>query len=395
MSPQGDESASALGSLPVPSAGGDDEIPEFLREAGWGENTGTFQEGSGTLGSADESEEPALAEGDLPDWVKAMAPTGASMEDSTPQAGADEDLTQDDIPDWLLGLDDVQSTPSDEQPAAEQAPLEGDLPDWLESMKPAENALPESQPQEQMMADSTSDDDLPDWLKSIQSEDEQAAPGDVPQEMPSEPTEELMPESQPQEQMMADSTNDDDLPDWLKSIQSEDEQVAPGEVPQEMPSEPAEELMPESQPQEQMMANSTNDDDLPDWLKSIQSEDEQAEPGEIPQEMPSETPLEPVQETSEMSEESLSDWQIGDEATAESVAFDATDTGTLGTSADEQDDAIAWLEGLAAKHGAKPEELVMDPEARTEIEPEWVQRAKATQEQAGAEMPVSEEQSIC
>ena len=386
-----DEAASASGSLPAPSASGDDEIPEFLRKAGWGEDTGTFQEGLGTFDSSDESEEPALAEGDLPDWVKAMAPTGAGMGDATPQAGADEDLTSGDVPDWLQDLNDMQSTPSDEEPAAEQAPIEGDLPDWLESMKPTESAVSESQPQEQTMAESTSDDDLPDWLKSIQSEEEGAGPGELPQEMPSEPTEEILPESQPQEQMMADATGDNDLPDWLQPMQSEEEGAGSGELPQEMPLEqPTEEVLPESQPQEQMMAGATGDDDLPDWLKSIQSEEEGATPEDVPQEMPSEPTMESEQEVPEMSEESLSDWQIGDEATAESVGFDATDTSGLGTSADEQDDAIAWLEGLAAKHGAKPEELVTNPEDRTETEPEWVQQAKATQEQAGAEMVDSE-----
>ncbi len=391
-SQHGDETASAPGSLPIPSAGGEDEIPEFLRKAGWGENTGTFQEGLGTFDASDETEEPALAEGDLPDWVKAMAPTGAGVGESTPQAGADENLEPGDVPDWLQSLSDEQGTPSDEEPAAEQAPLEGDLPDWLESMKPTEGAVPESQPQEQMMADSTSDDDLPDWLKPIQSEEQEAEPGEIPQEMPSEPTEEVPPELQPQEQMMADASSDDDLPDWLKSMQSEEEGAEPGEIPQEVPSQPIEEVLPESQPQEQMTADATSDDDLPDWLKAMQPEEEGVAPDETPQEMPSEAAMEPEQEVPEMSDKSLSDWQIGEEATAESVGVDATDTGNLGASADEQDDAIAWLEGLAAKHGAKPEELVTNPEDRTETEPEWVQRAKATQEQAGVEMPVSDEQ---
>lgn len=273
----GGEPASGTGSIPVPSAGSDDEIPEFLREAGWGEDSGTFKEGSGDFGSLDESQEPAIAEGDLPDWVKAMAPTGAGMEDATPQTESDEDLTRDDVPDWLQGLGDAQSAPTEEQPA-----VEGDLPDWLESMKPSEEA---------------------------------------------------MPESQPEEQMMVESTNDDNIPDWLKSMQSEEEQAAPEEIPQETPLAAAPESEPKPEP------------DIPD-----------------------------------LSDESLSDWQIGDEAAAASVDFDATDTGALGTSADEQDDAIAWLEGLAAKHGAKPEELVTKPEDRSETEPEWVQKARTVKE---------------
>ena len=42
---------------------------------------------------------------------------------------------------------------------------------------------------------------------------------------------------------------------------------------------------------------------------------------------------------------------------------------------------MAWLESLAAKHGAKPEELVTDPNARTDVAPEWVDKAKEMGEQ--------------
>jgi hypothetical protein len=38
---------------------------------------------------------------------------------------------------------------------------------------------------------------------------------------------------------------------------------------------------------------------------------------------------------------------------------------------------MAWLEGLASKHGAKAEELVTDPNARSEVAPEWVDKARA------------------
>ncbi len=48
---------------------------------------------------------------------------------------------------------------------------------------------------------------------------------------------------------------------------------------------------------------------------------------------------------------------------------------------------MAWLEGLAAKHGAKPEELVTDPNARTEVAPDWVDKAKEIGEQAQEAAP--------
>lgn len=41
---------------------------------------------------------------------------------------------------------------------------------------------------------------------------------------------------------------------------------------------------------------------------------------------------------------------------------------------------MAWLESLAAKHGAKAEELVTDPNARSETPPAWVEQARAINE---------------
>ena len=284
-----EEPESVSGGLPVPTPSAEeDEIPDFLREAGWGKDTGAFQEGQTSFDdSGDSTEDLSLAEGDLPDWVKAMDPTLGGDDETPLQAeSSDEGIAQDDVPDWLQGLGEEQETPSKEHSLAE-----GELPDWLEAAEPAEEPASELQP---------------------------------------EPRENLMAELEP--------TGDNDIPDWLKAVQSEDE---------EAPPEPVQEALEE-----------------------------------------------PAQETPAMREESLSDWQLEGEDTDDTpVDFDQGDTGELGTSADEQDDAIAWLEGLAAKHGAKPEELVTDPNARTETEPEWVQKAKATQEQTSVEEPVAQEQT--
>jgi len=350
-----EEPASASGA----SSGGQDDIPDFLREAGWGEDTGTFQEGLSSFGDSDESsDDTPLAQGDLPDWVKAMAPADAALEAASSQPEPEEDLAQDDVPDWLQGLGDPQSSSDNEQPAAE-----GDLPDWLESMKPAEESAPQvqEQPEEQTIAEPTSDDDLPDWLESMKPAEETVSPL----------------QEQPEEQTIAEPTNDDDLPDWLESMKPVQEQ-----------------------PEEQTMAEPTSDDDLPDWLKAMQSEEEpKEERSELPEflrdrarETPQELQSQQEEEAPEFSEESLSDWQIGDEDSTKAIDFDTTDTGMLGTSAEEQDDAVAWLESLASKHGAKPEELVTDPNARSETAPDWVQKAQSMQGQA--ETPAPQEEPV-
>ncbi len=54
-----------------------EDIPDFLRAAGWGESTGSFDESKPIFANAErEAASPAepIEQGDLPDWVKAMAP---------------------------------------------------------------------------------------------------------------------------------------------------------------------------------------------------------------------------------------------------------------------------------------------------------------------------------
>lgn len=63
--------------------------------------------------------------------------------------------------------------------------------------------------------------------------------------------------------------------------------------------------------------------------------------------------------------------------------------GNLGTSAAEQDAALLWLESLAAKHGAKSEELISKPEDRLEKPPEWVEQAVEQVREIPAAEPVN------
>ncbi len=65
--------------------------------------------------------------------------------------------------------------------------------------------------------------------------------------------------------------------------------------------------------------------------------------------------------------------------------------GNLGTTAAEQDAAMLWLESLAAKQGAKSEELITKPEDRLEKPPEWVEQFAEQGRETPAAQPVSPE----
>jgi len=143
-----------------------------------------------------------------------------------------------------------------------------------------------------------------------------------------------------------------DLPDWIRSM-APAAQEAPAPIPPQSEQETKEFLdslgVSSAAPAaddwlsnagESPAQQTALSDDIPDWLASLSGEPalEQA------------TPSAPVA---------------------------AYGLGDLGASAAEQDAAMLWLEGLAAKQGANAEELITDPNARTEQAPEWVEQARA------------------
>jgi hypothetical protein len=124
-----------------------------------------------------------------------------------------------------------------------------------------------------------------------------------------------------------------DAPDWMAGIVSEEtEQPAAGQAVEAEP-EPAAE------------------GDLPDWMAGI------------------------AEETEEPAAEQAAEPEI--ESQPEPVpAGDGVPAGPVsgpGTTESEQDEAFKWLESLAAGQGAKPEELLTQPEERLEQVPGWVQ----------------------
>ena len=70
-----------------------------------------------------------------------------------------------------------------------------------------------------------------------------------------------------------------------------------------------------------------------------------------------------------------------DNATEETMSPVSDDvTSEPSTDLDNMDDAMAWLESLAAKQGAEEETLLTKPEERVETPPDWVAQASAAVE---------------
>jgi tetratricopeptide (TPR) repeat protein len=401
--------ASPLPDEAAPAEKDSSDLPEFLRDAGWGVSDGDVQEGDSTSSG---DAEPALEQGDLPDWVKAMAPEGAQNDENqsdsaasaeeeggtsnwldslqTPDAGTAPVATEtpdasagDDLPDWLKSqegaldqpLESAEAVPSAEEivetsaeiPAGETSEGE-ETPDWLGSMQ-ADSG--QAAPAEQTSGGA----DVPDWLGSMDTEagqdeplTEKPADEVIASEPPSvEETAKDLGEA-PAEQPAADGPS----PDWLENMKPEGTDVTEvsGDAGAEEPAPDWLQTLKEGAlvDADQEAGVTLDESDVPDWLKSDSDQEGITD-------QPGTSQAEPA-----LDENELAGWldeaEAGPAEGAKPAEYDKTDTGSLGKSETEQDEALSWLEGLAAKHGAKAEELLTQPEERAESEPEWVQQAK-------------------
>jgi tetratricopeptide (TPR) repeat protein len=410
-----DASAQPVASWNMPADAGDsnkpeeapeasaEEIPDWMKQSGWGQSTGEFKEGPVNF---DEPEPAAPAEGDqlaaaeIPDWLKAMAPPGAAASEQ-PLTLADEATETADL-DWLAGL----GAPEGETPAGQAVPPEaeqvsaappagvegsGNDLDWLDNLDAAvvpaavtglaadagldwlDNLTPpqDGQPAQPVEAPQPAAEALPDWLSD--ADGLQLPVSELASELPAaEPVEDGisgfgMPEAEvpADNQPLAEQPMVQRTPDWG------------GEVPEVQ--EPQAETPAESEP-------------VPDWLQDHPG-DEADEPlaeqpmvqrtpdwgGEVPeaQEIQAETPTE---------SEPVPDW-LKDNLDDESSQPLSELVSGPGTSEADQDEALNWLEGLAERQGAKSEELITDPAERSEAIPDWVSQVEEVPAEPKAQAP--------
>ena len=148
---------------PFAAGAGPQQIPDWMRKAGWQESTGTAKDGplgfseaelsgleAGVPPEPPSSDESELAPAEIPDWVQAIAPRdsqGAPAAPAPPPAESAPSMDEGPLPGWM----EEASTPP--PPAAVEPPAAplpaatprgmfsgeaGQVPDWLD--KPADGA---------------------------------------------------------------------------------------------------------------------------------------------------------------------------------------------------------------------------------------------------------------
>lgn len=415
----------------------EEQLPKWLGEAGGEEAGGEITESLGEL--EEEAEETPLgevppfeteAEADEPPLV-----AGEELSPVVPSSQEDEDAALA----WLESLAARQGADEEELLTSPEERLETP-PEWVqeipaeeevileESMEPGE--VEPEEPEMEFAEAEAPEEEIPDWLKAAQLEGE---PAEQAQEIPDwlhgaieegppeeveavieEEAEAFEEEPEVPSAFEPEGPEEETLPDWLHGAVEEglpeeveaviEEEAEAVEKEPEMPpafeaEAPEEEALPEwlqemgdevpeAEIQEEEQAE--YEGELPDWLQDLGEEPEEAVHAEAEPE-PILGDTQPVQvappepeEVEELAEETASEYELfeegepGAETAPEEQEMPAFDRS-------EEEAAMAWLEGLAAKQGAPEEELLTPAEERTETPPEWVQEIEAEEVEAAAE----------
>ncbi|MBI5934237.1 MAG: tetratricopeptide repeat protein [Chloroflexi bacterium] len=375
-----------------------DGIPDWMQKAGWGQSTGAFDESQATMDSEPAADE--LAKADLPDWIKSMAPA------ETPTPAAPASAPSDDDMDWLnklggdrpfdtapfLGAQELPleaaptATPA-EYPQGEPAAPAAGFPDWISELGAPMNAPQTSAPAEYSQGEPAAPaEGFPDWLSEL------GAPMQGATSPASTPTE--YPQGEPAApagmgNLGTSAAEQDAAMAWLESLAAKQ-----GAKSEELITDPnaRSEVVPDWIEQAKAVGDSiqpVTKDETPDdnWLADLgapvaaTAASATAEwLSTLDDETPEDKPI-PVEHSAAEAASATADWlskldDIAPEPTNPEPAA-PTGLGSLGTSEAEQDAAMAWLESLATKQGAKSEELITDPNARSETVPDWIEQAKA------------------
>ena len=227
-----------------------------------------------------------------------------------------------DQPDWMKGFGE-EPAPSPALPADDQF-------DWMKQLDQPAPAQAADQPdwmkgfgEEPASASALPADDQFDWMKQLDQP--------TPTQAMDQPD---WTKGLGEEPASAATLPVDDQPDWMKGF---------GEEPAPSPALPA--------------------DDQPDWMKQPSGQSATSAPApSIPDEF-----------------DFLNELTTPSQPAADPTLAPAPTANVeeLGKSQSEIDDSLAWFESLAAKQGAT-EGLLIKPEDRKDVEPDWVKKIKSS-----------------
>ncbi len=432
VSPRPGGSAAFSAEEPEEALSEEDDIPEWMREAGWEASTGEVEEGPVSFSNEEldaldsggpmpvpedeRGDEEEIAPADIPDWLQDIAPSEIPVEPEPErdlEAGASADEKREFVPDWLADIssdeeeddlppepvEDTQEvvTPEAEQPSTPPAVVELDdedqpeVPTWVEDQAPGATSTIISWLGDRPGAETEEGQEPEEAQEQVSEMAQEPVPSDDEGEIPSwlegldiEEPEEAAPMPSSEE---TEAGEDEEVPSWLAGVAdaASDMEFGFGEPT------PAEEKMPDADLEEPAAAaeiDETIDEDA--WLRDLAAteieeapideqeadwaaEDEheptaEAEPGEVPNWLQGIT--EPEEGGTDKEEEP--DWLRG---------IEVEETASEQPSTAPKQEVPDWLQGIAEPSRAADEELP----------PSWLEDFSGEEETVSQPEPVEDE----
>jgi len=359
--------------------GGNEQIPEWMSSPETNVTTSSQPEDSDSNESELKDNE-IIEMADIPEWLKDMAPREGNLvneqnpEEKTSNSGNEIKNSSIDNPNII---DQGKSTMEEDQFRSGKS--EEIIPEWLKEIRNLEpDQVVEPVPPELGFEEQEASRNS--GLEQLQGEIEKANDqigfdssflDDQPQSDSINLNTEI------------GKTDIESQPDWLKDsepgyLRDQENLISkPGAEEPEKIILNNDSLVIEDQKQSSL--DNLSDDDLPDWLKEIELPPEE---NTLVQTLSPEPSIEldysngkkePTNGYADLAKPEKDDLEKAvEEPLIEEIPAEVEPTQGGLPSLQDRDASFAWLEGLAARQGANPEELLTRPEDRLNEPPEWV-----------------------
>ncbi len=239
----------------------DQMIPDFMKDAGWGPSTGSFDESKSVFDVDEEDaplEETEAVEGKIPDWLQQIAPPESI-----------------DITEAVAEIPDEFPSPTGEDVGVK--PQDADLSDWLQDTEGGGDdptGITGAATTTDIFGKDETEEEIPDWLSEIDAE--QVRDAEIT-EIPDWLQDLDEDESHLGGVSVSDEGGDTELPDWLSQAVVGAAGVAGASAVADILSKDEGETVPATTGSQSEDADEV---DLPDWLQEI-SEDQEEPAHEI------------------------------------------------------------------------------------------------------------------